>query len=294
MNYPRSPGRATDQQYTKLRSRQPTNRRQRIASLTQSNPQSWKISYSNQNQSSILNVDLMAIFTNPFSVPKGIQHQQNAGEAAQVNHAPRETFLTNGNVAKVASSTDGVVSGQGHPICKPEVEKKRRKDTCQKVKTSSADSQARAPGRFQLMGIQDRTKEEIHTLEIFPWTLMEETLHPLSNTGMREKIICYLEMWKLRGQRKEIVREAENLSVLGLKRRGNSIHREIGGRTMRKLKRRDISRTGQMVTDLKGKVDWSTSLDLNSAFHHLIVYPPHRSYLVFEAMGKVYQYRALP
>ncbi|KAA6369989.1 MAG: hypothetical protein EZS28_034482, partial [Streblomastix strix] len=39
----------------------------------------------------------------------------------------------------------------------------------------------RGPGRFQLMGIQNRTKEEIHTLEIFPRTLTEVTLHPQPN-----------------------------------------------------------------------------------------------------------------
>ncbi|KAA6359559.1 MAG: hypothetical protein EZS28_044914, partial [Streblomastix strix] len=48
------------------------------------------------------------------------------------------------------------------------------------------------------------------------------------------------------------------------------------------------------VRDLIRKGDWATSLDLKSAFHHLIVYPPHRPYLALEAMGKVYQYRAMP
>ncbi|KAA6365206.1 MAG: hypothetical protein EZS28_039266, partial [Streblomastix strix] len=112
MNYPGPPGRAPDQSHTKLRSRQPTSRRQWIVPPTQTNTQSQITPNQNQNQSSILNVDLMGIFTNPFSVPKGIQHQQNAGEAAQVQHAPRETFSTNGNVRKVASSTDSIVSGQ--------------------------------------------------------------------------------------------------------------------------------------------------------------------------------------
>ncbi|KAA6359251.1 MAG: putative reverse transcriptase, partial [Streblomastix strix] len=51
--------------------------------------------------------------------------------------------------------------------------------------------------------------------------------------------------------------------------------------------------TGE-VRDLLRKGDWATSLDLKSAFHHLIVYPPRRPYLAFEAMGKVYQYRAMP
>ncbi|KAA6374039.1 MAG: hypothetical protein EZS28_030436, partial [Streblomastix strix] len=48
------------------------------------------------------------------------------------------------------------------------------------------------------------------------------------------------------------------------------------------------------VRNLIRKGDWATSLDLKSAFHHLIVYPSHRPYLTFEAMGKVYQYKAMP
>ncbi|KAA6359134.1 MAG: hypothetical protein EZS28_045339, partial [Streblomastix strix] len=68
MNYPGPPGRAPDQSNTKLRSRQPTSRRQRTDSLTQTTPQSQTTPYPNQNQSSILNVDLMGIITNPFSV----------------------------------------------------------------------------------------------------------------------------------------------------------------------------------------------------------------------------------
>ncbi|KAA6372940.1 MAG: hypothetical protein EZS28_031533 [Streblomastix strix] len=112
MNYPGPQRRAPDQSNTKLRSRQPTSRRQKTVSLTQTTPQSQTTPYPNQNQSSILNVDLMGIITNPFSVPKGIQHQQIAGEAAQVFHAPRETFSTNGNVRKVANSTDSIVTSQ--------------------------------------------------------------------------------------------------------------------------------------------------------------------------------------
>ncbi|KAA6373744.1 MAG: hypothetical protein EZS28_030730 [Streblomastix strix] len=59
MNYPGPPGRAPDQLNTKLRSKQPTSRRQWIVSLTQTTPQSQTTPYPNQNQSSILNVDLM-------------------------------------------------------------------------------------------------------------------------------------------------------------------------------------------------------------------------------------------
>ncbi|KAA6367912.1 MAG: hypothetical protein EZS28_036561 [Streblomastix strix] len=111
-NYPGPQERVPDQQNTKLRSRQPTSRRQMMVSLTQTTPQNKTTPYKNQNQSSIFNVDLMGIIANPFSVPKGMQHQQIAGEAAQVFHAPRETFSTNGNVRRVASSKDSIVSCQ--------------------------------------------------------------------------------------------------------------------------------------------------------------------------------------
>ncbi|KAA6360201.1 MAG: hypothetical protein EZS28_044272 [Streblomastix strix] len=144
INYPGPPGRTQDQSYTKLRSRQPTSRRQIIVSLTQTTPQSQTTPYPNQIKCSILNVDDMGIITNPFSVPKGMQHQLIAGEAVQVFHAPVETFSTNGNVRMVASSTDSIVLGQvgvagtkpiniqtapstqlqGNPAREPKVEKK--------------------------------------------------------------------------------------------------------------------------------------------------------------------------
>ncbi|KAA6404282.1 MAG: hypothetical protein EZS28_000191 [Streblomastix strix] len=112
MNYLGPPWRAPDKSNIKLRSRQPTSRRQKTVSLTQTTPQSQTTPYPNQYQSSILNVDLMGIITNPFSIPKGMQHQQIAGEAAQVFQAPGETFSTDGNLRKVASSTDSIASGQ--------------------------------------------------------------------------------------------------------------------------------------------------------------------------------------
>ncbi|KAA6369590.1 MAG: hypothetical protein EZS28_034883, partial [Streblomastix strix] len=112
MNYLGPPRRALDQSNTKFRSRQPTSRRQWIVSPTQTNPQSQTTSYPNQNQSSILNIDFKRIITNPFSVPKEMQHQQNAGDASQVQHAPRDSVQNNGNVRKVASPTDSIVSGQ--------------------------------------------------------------------------------------------------------------------------------------------------------------------------------------
>ncbi|KAA6393833.1 MAG: hypothetical protein EZS28_010635 [Streblomastix strix] len=144
MNYSGPPGKAPDQSNTKLRLRQPTSRRQKIVPLTQTNPQSQTTPYPNQNYNSNLNVDFIGIITNPFSVPKEMQHQQIAGEAAQVYHAPRETFSTNGNVRKEASSTDRIVQGQvgvagtkpintqsapsiqlqGNPIREPKVVKK--------------------------------------------------------------------------------------------------------------------------------------------------------------------------
>ncbi|KAA6355700.1 MAG: putative Transposon Ty3-G Gag-Pol polyprotein, partial [Streblomastix strix] len=40
--------------------------------------------------------------------------------------------------------------------------------------------------------------------------------------------------------------------------------------------------------------DWAVTLDLKSAFHHLIVFPPHRAYLAFEVDNHHYQYRAMP
>ncbi|KAA6356703.1 MAG: hypothetical protein EZS28_047770 [Streblomastix strix] len=144
MNYPGLPGKAPNQSNTKLRSRQPTSRRHWIVPLTQTNPQSQTTPYTNENYSSFLNVDLMIIITNRFSVLKEIQHQQIAGEAAYVHQEPKEIISTNENVRKVASSTDSIVSGQvrkagtkpinsqtappiqlqGNPICEPKVGKK--------------------------------------------------------------------------------------------------------------------------------------------------------------------------
>ncbi|KAA6401499.1 MAG: hypothetical protein EZS28_002982 [Streblomastix strix] len=112
MNYSGPPRWAPDQSNTKLRSRFPTSRKQKIVPLTLTDSQSQTTPYLNQNQSSILNVVLMAIFTNPFSVQKGKQHQLIAGEATQVFHALGETFSINGNVKRVASSTYCIASGQ--------------------------------------------------------------------------------------------------------------------------------------------------------------------------------------
>ncbi|KAA6373552.1 MAG: hypothetical protein EZS28_030921 [Streblomastix strix] len=195
-----------------------------IAPSAQTNPLSQTTPFLNQNQSLILNVDFVEMITNPFSVPKETQHQQIAEEAAYVQLAPRETFQTEGKVRKVLSYTNCIVSGQvevtgpkliniqtasstqlqGNPICEPKVEKKGGKhlskvklqaqmlllsQTRTRMKTSSANSDVRDLGQFQLIEIKNGSKEEIHTLEIFSRTLMEETLQPKLNTGMGGKTI---------------------------------------------------------------------------------------------------------
>ncbi|KAA6355430.1 MAG: hypothetical protein EZS28_049044 [Streblomastix strix] len=63
--------------------------------------------------------------------------------------------------------------------------------------------------------------------------------------------------------------------------------------------RRNITTTFQMkgveqVRYLLIPNDWAVTLDLKSAFHHLIVYLPHRAYLAFEVDNHHYQYRAMP
>ncbi|KAA6401479.1 MAG: putative reverse transcriptase [Streblomastix strix] len=352
MNYPRPPRRTPDQSNTKLRSKQPPRRRQRIVSLTQTTPQSQTTPYPNQNQSLILNVDLMGIITNPFLVPKRMQDQQIAGEAAQV-----------------ASSTDSIVSGQvgvagtkpiniqtahstqlqGNPVREHKVEKKGGR-TPVGMKTSSSDSQVRVPGRVQLMEIQNRTKEEIHTLEIFPRTPIEEVLQSQPDTGMGRKTIRYLETWKLvkgvefiqkrffllfknedsekrlqkrlricpfSGSREETIAYTEKLEEELRENITEQIYFEQAKwfnptfiipkphqkwtkilnayQLNKEIQKIHFKMNGtDQVRDLIRKGDWVTSLDQKSAFHHLTVYPPHKPYLAFEAMGKVYQYRAMP
>ncbi|KAA6356177.1 MAG: hypothetical protein EZS28_048296 [Streblomastix strix] len=218
------------------------------------------------------------------------------------------------------------------------------------MKISSADSQARAPGRFQLMGIQNRTKEEIHTLEIFPRILMEETLQPQPETGMVGKSIHKLETWKLvkgiefiqkgfillvniedsekrfqeklricpsSGSGEEEAAYTEKLEEELREEIIEQIHPEqvewfnpifiIPKPHLKQMKILDASALNKEIQtfhfnkngtdqmrDLIRKGDWATSLDLKLAFHYLIVYPPHRPYLAFEAIRKVYQYRAMP
>ncbi|KAA6380713.1 MAG: putative Transposon Ty3-I Gag-Pol polyprotein [Streblomastix strix] len=218
------------------------------------------------------------------------------------------------------------------------------------TKPSSADSQVRAPRRFQLIGVQIGTKKEIHTLKIFPRTPMEEILQPQPNTGIWGKTIRYLETWKLvkgvefiqkgffllfknedsemrlqeklrtcpfSGSREEEMAYTEKLEnelreciieqihVAQTKSFNPTFIIPKPHQKWRKILdvsalnkaiqtiRFKMNRT-DLVRDLVRKGDWATSLDIKSAFHHLIVYQPHRPYLAFVAMGKVYQYRAMP
>ncbi|KAA6404283.1 MAG: hypothetical protein EZS28_000192 [Streblomastix strix] len=155
------------------------------------------------------------------------------------------------------------------------------------------------------MVTQNGTKEEIHTLEIFPRTPMEEILQPQPDTGMGGKTIRYLETWKLVKEMEFIqkgffllFKNEDSEKRLQERQRicpfSGSREEEIA--YIEKLEeelRENIIK--QIYPDqAKWKGDWATSLDLKSAFHHLAVYPPHRPYLAFEAMGKVYQYRAMP
>jgi ribonuclease HI len=50
----------------------------------------------------------------------------------------------------------------------------------------------------------------------------------------------------------------------------------------------------QVVADILIQQDWGTSIDLTSAFNHLIVNPCFRPYLAFQFEGKLYTYRAMP
>ncbi|KAA6367928.1 MAG: putative Transposon Ty3-G Gag-Pol polyprotein [Streblomastix strix] len=238
---------------------------------------------------------------------------------------------------------------QGNPIREPKVEKKGGR-TPVRVKTSSADSQVRAPGQFQLIEIQNRTKEVIHTLEIFPKIPMEEILQPHPNTGMGGKTIRYLETWKLvkgvefiqkgffllfknedsekrlqerlricpfSGLREEETAYTEKLEEELRENIIEQIHPEQAKwfnptfiipkphwKWRKIIDASSLNKEIQMihfimngtdqVRDLIRKGDRTTSLELKSAFQHLIVYPSHRPYLAFEAMEKVYQYRVTP
>ncbi|KAA6394108.1 MAG: putative Transposon Ty3-I Gag-Pol polyprotein [Streblomastix strix] len=200
------------------------------------------------------------------------------------------------------------------------------------------------------MGVQNRTKEEIHTLEIFSRTLMEEILQSQSDMEMGGGEIRYLGTWKLvkgvefiqkgfflliksedsekrlqeklricpfSGSKEEEIAYTEKLEKELRENIIEQIHPEqakwfnptfvIPKRHQKWRKILDASSLNKEIQTIHFKMngtdqmrdfimkgDWATSLDLKSAFHHLIVYPPHRLYLAFEAMGKVYQYRKMP
>ncbi|KAA6398193.1 MAG: hypothetical protein EZS28_006286, partial [Streblomastix strix] len=131
------------------------------------------------------------------------------------------------------------------------------------------------------MGVRIRAKKEIQIQEIFPSTPMEKIIQPQPDTGMdgiNSSLFGNMETGKRsginikrvfpsnqkRGQREEMVGETEKLSVLGLKRRGNSIHREIGGRIKRKHNRINTSRTGQMVQSNIYNSEASLEMEENS------------------------------
>ncbi|KAA6396260.1 MAG: hypothetical protein EZS28_008214 [Streblomastix strix] len=173
----------------------------------------------------------MGIITNPFSVPKGIQHQQIAEKAAQVHHTNKEIFPTNGNVTWVASSINSIVSGQvgvagtkpiniqktpstqlqGNPIREPKVEKKRGRTPVRgkatRANTSvvsnqnqSEDQQRRqlcsSLRKFSINGNLEQTKKVFTrkslTQDHNGGNIATSTKH--RNGG---KTIRYLKMWRL-------------------------------------------------------------------------------------------------
>ncbi|KAA6367334.1 MAG: hypothetical protein EZS28_037140 [Streblomastix strix] len=296
---------------------------------------------------SIMNVDLMGMITNQFSVPREIQHQQNAEEAAQVHHTPRETFSINGNVRRVASSTDSIVAGQvevavtksmntqtasstqlqGNLLREPKVEKNGGRTPVREL-NKGGDSYTRNlstdpnEGNITTTTKHSNVGKKIRFLEMQMLVngmefiqkgflllfknedsekRLQEKLRICPFSGSREEEIAYTE--KLMDELRENITEQIHpkqakwfnptfiipkphqklrkiLDASSLNQEIQTIHFKMNG-------------TDQ-VRDLISKGDWATSLDLKSVFHQLIVYPPHRPYLAIDAMGKVYQYRAMP
>ncbi|KAA6400294.1 MAG: hypothetical protein EZS28_004181 [Streblomastix strix] len=124
------------------------------------------------------------------------------------------------------------------------------------------------------MGIQNRTKEEIHILE---GNIATSTRH--ENGGKNNSLSGEMETGKRSGIHSKS-KWRKILDVSSMNKEIQMIHFKMNG-------------TDQ-VRDLIRKGEWATNLDLKSAFHHIIVFPPHRPYLTFETIGKVYQYRAMP
>ncbi|KAA6361100.1 MAG: hypothetical protein EZS28_043374, partial [Streblomastix strix] len=131
--------------------------------------------------------------------------------------------------------------------------------------------------------------------------ILQEGLRICPFSGSREEEIAYTE--KLEEELKENIIEEihpEQVKWFNPKIYNSETSLEIEENSGCELTEQgDINDSFKMngtdqMRDLIRKGDWTTSLHLKSAFHHLIVYPPHRSYLAFEAMGKVYQNRAMP
>ncbi|KAA6403167.1 MAG: hypothetical protein EZS28_001293 [Streblomastix strix] len=136
----------------------------------------------------------------------------------------------------------------------------------------SEDSEKRLQERVRICPFSGSREEEIVQTEKLEEELrknIKEQMHPEQAKWFNKisKILMLHEKWR------------EILDA-------NSLNKEIQKTPIK------MNGTNQ-VRDLIRKGDWATSLDLKSAFHHLIIYPPHRPYLAFEAIRKVYQYRAM-
>ncbi|KAA6373128.1 MAG: hypothetical protein EZS28_031344, partial [Streblomastix strix] len=226
-----------------------------------------------------------------MDIPKGIQHQQIAGEAAQVQHAPRDTSSMNENVRKVASSTDSIVSGQvgvagtkpiniqtspstqlqTDPIREPKVEKKGGKtpvrgESPRTVPTHGNSEQNKGGDSYTRNLSLNPNGGNITTSTGHGNGGKNNSLSGSMETGQRSGIHTkrVFPSVQMRGQREEIVRETENLSILGFKRRGSSIYREIGRRIKRKHNRMNTSRTGQMVQSNIYNSEASLEMEENS------------------------------
>ncbi|KAA6395572.1 MAG: hypothetical protein EZS28_008897 [Streblomastix strix] len=288
-------------------------------SLSNINRQTQSVTtpYRNQNQNSKLNVDFMRMITSPFSVPKGIQLQQIAGEAVQVV-----------GTRHINIQTAPLTQLQENHIHERKVEKKGGRTPVGSKATSTNTSfvanqnQSEDQQRWQ-PGVSLRTVPTYGNLEqnkgrdSYTGNLFQDanggnitTSTKQGNWGKNNSLsrdvetkveIVYTE--KLEEELRENIIEEEYhelakwfnptfiipkyhqkwrkiLDASALNKEIQTIHF-------------NINRTDQ-VRDQIGKGNWATSLDLKSAFHHLIAYPQHGPYQAFEAMGKVYQYRAMP
>ncbi|KAA6402050.1 MAG: hypothetical protein EZS28_002415 [Streblomastix strix] len=285
-----------------------------------------------------------------------MQHQYHSEKAVQVHHAPKETFPTNGNVRKVASSTYSIVSGQaevagtnlidsqttpskqlqGNPICEPKVEKKGGK-TCLRIKGTSTnasivanqnkseDMQRRQPGSSPIQkhyNFKTRKWGKIRCLERQKLVKDVEFIQKgffllFKNEDCEERLYERLGICPFSDSSEEKIKYTEKMEEETRENIKEEIHPEQAQRFIPTFiipnlnrKRREIPDVSSQnkeiqtihlkmngsdqVRDLIRKGDRATNLDLKLAFHLLIEYPPHRQYLAFEAMWKIYQYRAMP